>query len=422
MIIDRAISDRLAHFKDKLLFISGPRQAGKTFIIEHQLKPALELNMDVAKDRLAFRQFPDFIVNWYRTTRGAFPRAASTRRKPLVFIDEIHKVQGWRNLIKGTYDKTKQAVNYVASGSSAFAMRRQDQGDSLAGRAVWLTLFPVTFREYVKTMAPEIVLEQPWKAQTPLTDLVRKYLPHQKRLRALWENYAAYGSFPENLVRKDPVFYRQWLEDYVAAMLDRDLKDLHLAKDVERVYHVFQLLLAGLGSTYSLRNLAETLQVSPNTVKSDIRALKQVLWGFELPVAGLSKSRQIRKEKKFYPVDFCFSRLKEPLSDGAPFECTVACLLARGLASETSEVLGRLQLGFYRDYDRREVDFVVRDKRGIRLAVECKLKVKNSSGALDYLARFRPTERILAVEEPNIFGTDRGIFSISIELLAVNLE
>ena len=56
------------------------------------------------------------------------------------------------------------------------------------------------------------------------------------------------------------MFYRQWLDYYLSAMLDRDLKDLHVAKDVERVYQGFQLLIEGMGSTYSLRNLAQTLR------------------------------------------------------------------------------------------------------------------------------------------------------------------
>src|SRR3990167_8599834 len=108
-------------------------------------------------------------------------------------------------------------------------------------------------------------------------------------------------------------------------MLDRDLKDLHLGKDVERIWQVYQLLLEGLGSTYSLRSLPETLQVSPNTIKNDLLALRQVLWGFELPVCVVSKAKQIRKEKKFYPIDFSFVNYTSDFEGGARFETQVAC-------------------------------------------------------------------------------------------------
>lgn len=421
MIIERNITEKFQHFRDKLIFVSGPRQAGKTFIINERLNPTLSFNMDVAKDRLSFKKFPDFIIDWYKTSIGPFPEKGPCKTKPLIFLDEIHKVRGWRNLIKGTFDKTAHAINYVASGSSAFKLRKQDQGDSLAGRAIWLCLFPVSFREYVRSYS-NLDLQQPWKGDFSLVEAARNNISQQEELRKLWDEYVKFGSFPENLTRKDMIFYEQWLEDYLAAMLERDLKDLHLAKDVERVYQVFQLLLEGLGATYSLRSLAETLGVSPNTIKSDIRALKQVLWGFELPVAMISKVKQIRKEKKFYPIDFCFSHYQEPLQAGSRFETIVACLLKRGLYSETSGVLNKLEFGFYRDYSKREIDFIVQRKNKILLAAECKLKSKLDFTGLKYLSKFNPKESILIVEEPSIFKTVGNISIISIELLASCFE
>lgn len=417
MMIKRNIVNKFNHFKDKLVFIFGPRQSGKTFIVEHILKPQLSLNMDIAKDRVSFKQFPDFILDWYKNNRGG------DQTKPLIFIDEIHKVKGWRDIIKGTFDKTHEAISYIATGSSAFQLRRQDKGDSLAGRAIWLHLFPVSFREYLLSFAKDIVLFEPWKCEGSLVELARKNIQYDKRIREFWNDYVQYGSFAENLVRKDDVFYKQWLEDYLSAMLDRDLKDLHVAKDVERVYQVFQLLLEGLGSTYSLRSIAETLNASPNTIKNDINAIKQVLWGFDLPTIIVSKTRQIRKEKKFYPIDPCFTSYREPVMDGTRFECAVACLLRRGLYSETTGFTAKYSLGFFRDYNQKEVDFVIRKGKNIVLAIECKLKAKSGEGNLKMFSKHKPGETILLVEEEGVFEKiGDNIYAISIEFLAPCLE
>lgn len=423
MSIKRNVSGKLPLFKNKLVFVSGPRQAGKTFIIKHDLKPQLLLNMDVAKDRIAFKKCPEFIVNWYTTHFGPLPQD-ETPDKPVVFIDEIHKVSGWRNIIKGTFDTTSHAIRYIASGSSAFKLRKQDKGDSLAGRAIWLTMFPVTFGEYVRTFASDIRLCKPYKCETSLVELVRENLVHAKRLRVLWDEYAEFGSFPENLVEKDKDFYKQWLEDYLSAMLERDMKDLHLAKDVERVYQVFEFLLEGLGSTYSLRSIAENLGVSPNTVKSDVQTIKQVLWGFELPVVNVSKAKQIRKEKKFYPMDFCFTAYKDPLMDGAKFECIVACVLNRGLYEETSGFTAKYKLGYFRDYNQKETDFVIQKGEELVLAIECKRKSRHyDSSNLKSFQKFKPQESILAVEESGVFeAVDEKTYAVSIELLASCFE
>ncbi len=422
MIIKRNISSKLELFKDKLLFVSGPRQAGKTFIINHDLKPQLSLNMDVAKDRIAFKNFPDLVSNWYKTNYGMLPQGEMTD-KPIIFIDEIHKVSGWRDIIKGAYDKTSHAVHFVASGSSAFKLRKQDKGDSLAGRAIWLNLFPISFREYVKTFSKDIKLSEPYKGASSLVESVRENIRHAKELRELWDDYSTFGSFPENLVRKNKIFYKQWLEDYLSAMLDRDLRDSHLAKDVERVYQVFELLLEGMGSTYSLNSIAKTLGVSPNTVKSDVRTIKQVLWGFELPVVIVSKAKQIRKEKKFYPMDFCFTAYREPRIDGARFECMMACILNRGLYEDISGFTAKYNLGYFRDYNRKEVDFVLQKGKEVVLAIECKLKSKLGAPNLKSFQKFKPKESILAVEEPGIFeAINDNIYIVSIEFLAPCFE
>lgn len=420
MIIKRDLQEKLAHFRGKLLFVSGPRQSGKTFLIENALKPSWILNMDIASERLIFKKFPQTALDWHETNNNPAAKGAD---KPLVFIDEIHKVKGWRNIIKGTFDKMHRLMDFVASGSSAFQIRRQDQGDSLAGRAVWLTLFPVSFREYATTQAPELDLGSPWQGRDSLIERIRNVLPRQKILRQHWDHYVLFGSFPENLDKQDDVFYAQWLEDYISALLDRDLKDLNNTKDAERVYQVFELLLEGLGSTYSRQSLAENLAVSPNTIKSDIGALRQVMLGFELPVVGVSKARQIRKEKKFYPIDFCFARKLKEENPGAFFESVVACLLQRGLHDRTAKITGDYQLGFYRDYNQREVDFVIRSKKEIIAAIECKLREQAGPGNLPYFHNtFAPRDSICVVAEPGIFRKNGAIFMVSVELLAACLR
>lgn len=415
MQLKRSLSKQLDLYQDKLIFIYGPRQSGKTFLVEHYLKPDWVLNMDSAADRLIFKKFPGAAEDWQKLHDSSVTSA----KKPLIFIDEIHKVQGWRDIIKGAYDKTKNKIRYVASGSSAFQLRKQDKGDSLAGRAVWLPLMPISFREWVITNNPQIPLPEPYKGTGTLKEKIQSLLPYQAELRKLWDIYYRFGSFPENLVKQDPQFYEQWLQDYVAAMLDFDLKNLHLAKDVERIYQVFQLLTEGLGSTFSLRSLSETLNVSPNTVKSDMLALAQVLWGFELPVAHLSKAKQIRKEKKFYPLDFCFIPFE---SAGARFEGCVASQLKRALYPETTRMINRIEFGFFRDYQKREVDFILKTKKEITLSLETKLKYKQDAGNLSHLTPFKPTESILVVEEPGILTIANGHLVASIELFAGCLE
>ncbi|MBI4366301.1 MAG: ATP-binding protein [Deltaproteobacteria bacterium] len=415
MELHRQLAQQIPHFRDKLIIIYGPRQVGKTYLITRTLRPNLILNMDVAAERAQCKDLPTFITQWYGREVGPFPdphtgAMTTPAVKPVVFLDEIHKVRGWRDILKGTFDKTAHAIQYVASGSSAFQLRQQEKGDSLAGRAIWLPMHPVTFREYVMTVATDLRLPPPWEAGRPLHDTIRAVWPQHAHLRSLWDTYARFGGFPENLVRQDPVFFEQWLTDYIQAMLDRDLKDLHAARDVDRVHQVFRLLLGGSGSTYSLRSIAATLHVAPDTVKGDVAAIRQVLWGFEVAPAALSLARQIRKEKKFYPVDPCFYGYLRDDVGAARFECTVACALHRALPPA--------DIGYYRDYTHREIDFIVGDRRRPLIAIECKLQ-PHVHHLTAFAQTVQPREAFLVVAAPGIFEPRNDYSIVSIELIAV---
>lgn len=395
MWIDRTLEGLLPCFKDKLIVISGPRQCGKTSLVNRVFRPSLVLNMDLGEDRLKFRKLDLLLSDKFHKSKG---------EKPAVFVDEIHKAKGWRNQIKGVFDKWHHACQFVVSGSSAFELRKQDQGDSLAGRAAWLELGPVSFREYFAASDPSLNLPLPWDKKKSCVDCLYGFLSFKSQVEKLWPLYCRFGSFPENLHKQNELAFTQWLTDYVNALLDRDLKDLNSTKDGERVYHLFLLLLEGLGSTYSLRSLAETLQVAPDTIKSDIRALRQVLWGFELGPYASSLPRQIRKEKKFYPSDFCFLRYAEPASEGAFLETVVASKLNSHLRVTTNNPFGQIRFSFFRDYFGHEVDFILSRKKEVFLAIECKKNPKKEIGQKIFLTqKLKPKETIMIVEEPAYF-------------------
>lgn len=418
MWIPRKIEKDLEKLQHKIIILYGPRQAGKTSVIEHFLKPDLKINLDTPSHRLRFRNLHDFLVDWYERGYGPFPKKQENKKKkPLVFIDEIHKVRGWRNILKGNYDLTRHALRFVCSGSSAFNLRKQDRGDSLAGRAAWIRLDPPDFAEFFNFHHAKIKLGS-WNPHQSLFDAIKKNLPHQKKLRKIWELYSEYGSYPENLTHEDKYLYRQWLEDYLEALLNRDLKDLNVSKDVDRVHQTFSLLLEGLGSTYSMRSLASTLSTSVATIKSDISALKQVLWGFELNAAQTSRSRQIQREKKFYPGDFCLTNYSELLHEGAFFETQVACLLQRFVHQQVELPKDKLQLYYYRDYEKREIDFILKTKNKLRIAIESKRKNKQDNSLSFFTKKFKPEEALLVVEEPGLFSKQGSYWVASIELLA----
>jgi len=105
--------------QDKMVFVSGPRQVGKTtlsqWIGETEYKPSEYLNWDDPEQR---RRILD-----YRFQANS----------KLIIFDELHKYPLWRQYLKGLYDTHKARFKIIVTGSARLDIYRR-AGESLLGR------------------------------------------------------------------------------------------------------------------------------------------------------------------------------------------------------------------------------------------------------------------------------------------------
>lgn len=114
----------------KMVFLSGPRQVGKTTL-------ALKLLGGNETDPAYFNW--DFEKDQQRILKGEFPPG-----RTLLVFDEIHKYKRWRNWLKGLYDKTRSQRRYLVTGSARLDLYRRG-GDALTGRYHSYRLHPFSF-------------------------------------------------------------------------------------------------------------------------------------------------------------------------------------------------------------------------------------------------------------------------------------
>ncbi|WDN89611.1 uncharacterized protein BuS5_02579 [Desulfosarcina sp. BuS5] len=350
--IEDAIIDDIQY---KMVFVGGPRQAGKTTLAKHLCQTAgfdiqtRYLNWDAPKDR------ENIITESFPTGPG------------FIVLDEVHKYSRWRQVVKGLFDKRGDELQILVTGSARLDYYRRG-GDSLQGRYHFFRLLPLTLAELgVHT-------------RDAVMDLL------------------VYGGFPEPFLRQSERHTKRWSRKYRTRVIREDLADLENVKDLGLIEHLALRLPDLVGSPLSINALREDLQVAHQSVARWISMLENLYMIFRIYPFGAPRIRAVKKEAKHYHLDWTV--VKDP---GKRFENLVACHLLKWCLFQQDTEGRDIELRYFRDIDKREVDFVITEDEKPVYFIECKKSDKNISKSLYYLkVRFPHVPAIQVLIENDI--------------------
>lgn len=322
----------------KMVFIGGPRQTGKTTLSKRLLRTE-GLSPDL------------WYFNWDdKSDRAAILREEFPTGKGLLVLDEVHKYARWRGVLKGLYDKRKESLKILVTGSARLDHYRKG-GDSLQGRYHHFRIHPLSYAEL--------------RGRTP-ADL---------------EDLLQLSGFPEPFFSSSAREARRWSREYASRVLEEDLVSLENVKDVSLLELLVAALPERVGSPLSLNGLREDLQVSHQTVSRWVDMLENLYLIFRIhPFVG-SLLRSVKKESKHYHYDWTVARNR-----AIRYENLVACHLLKWCHFQQDYEGRNLRLHFYRDMDGREVDFVIAEAGKPIELIECKTSAdRGYNQALWYL-------------------------------------
>lgn len=351
MDVTRALQPLLAAaLAQKMVFIGGPRQVGKTTLALSLLKRGVN------------EQHPAYL-NWDHPSAAAKIRGLQLPpNEPVLVFDEIHKYARWRNLLKGIYDTEKSKRKIVVTGSARLDYYHKG-GDSLLGRYRYFRLHPFSLREMGRQASARDV-----------------------------ELLLRFGGFPEPLFSQDERDHRIWQRDRLARVVREDLRDLERVREISLLETLVDALPDRVGSPLSVKNLREGLGVDHKTAERWLQILENLYVCFRISPYGTPRIRAVKKERKLYLWDW--STIVNP---GARFENLVASQLLKYCHWQEDTEGHRMDLRFLRDADKREIDFVVlRDRKPV-FAVECKTGERHISSAIRYFAERTPIPRYYQV-------------------------
>lgn len=349
MLIPRYLQESVKQdLTKKMVFLSGPRQVGKTTLAKACLAGEADryFNWDNRDDRR-------------RILTAGWPAVPAT-----VVFDELHKYRKWKGWLKGEYDVHGERIRFLITGSARLDLYRKD-GDSLQGRYHAHRLHGFSVGEVLHStveLTPGEAISFPEVSQPDL-------------MTSLFH----YGSFPEPFLKQNERLLRRWRRERMDRFFREDVRELENVRDLSSMELLADLLDERVGSPLSLHSLRKDLEVSHRAVTHWVGILERLYFCFRIPPFSRGTASSLKKAPKLYLWDW--TMIKDP---GARFENLVAChLLKMKHALEDQEGYD-IGLHYLRDTAKREVDFLVLHEGKPWFAVECKTSGRSAHPALNY--------------------------------------
>ncbi|MCK4735502.1 MAG: ATP-binding protein [Methanophagales archaeon] len=344
---------KTAQIEGKVTCIVGPRRAGKTYYFFQLMKPVKEVSLylDFEDSALLTVKFDEVqeIANLFTEITGKEPK--------YIFLDEIQNLDKWETAVRTLLDRTP--YNIFVTGSSSKLLSREI-ATQLRGRSLTYVLLPFSFSEFLNAKNVEL--------KNVFTQV------EQARIKNYLRDYLELGGFPEVVLKED--LREKILKEYFDTIFFRDFVERHELKSLGIARFIFSFVFQNFASEISVNKIVNYLKsegkkFGKNTIYSYVEKLQDTQAVFF--VNRISGKIYVKESwpRKAYICDSGISTIFRFSEDiGKLMENAVFLELKR---KQNENPL--LEIYYYRDYQQREVDFVL--KRG--LAVEQLIQVTYAS-------------------------------------------
>ncbi len=321
MYINRAIKQQVLELKKgfPVVVITGPRQAGKTTFLQHNFPKNKYFNLE---DPITLQIIKEDPVTFFRDN----PKD--------IIIDEVQRFPELLSHIQVLVDKRQEMGSILLSGSQNLLLSEK-VSQTLAGRAAYQTVLPLSFSELEKAK-----------------------LLGKNRFSQILK-----GGYPSIYTRD--VSPKTYFKQYIATYAERDIRQIRNISELSQ-FQKFMILLAGrVGQLLNVSSLATDTGISPNTAEDWISILEASYVVYRLQPFFKNVGKRLIKSPKlyFYDTGLLTTLLnihdKEMLQShyliGNIFENFIVSEFVKG----TNNNQVSAQLYFFRDSHGNEVDLII---------------------------------------------------------------
>ena len=337
-----------------VVVLTGARQVGKSTLLRHALP---------------FR-------NWRYHTFDEMDRLRQAQEDPQslwagvqeVVLDEVQRAPQLLSAVKQAVDQPGSQQKFILSGSANLLLMQQIS-ESLAGRAVYFVLHPLTLGEIHRRPPSSLLsdaLAGQWPSETTVSEPLAAVAPLLLR-----------GFLPRLWTLAEPTAWLRWWDGYVSTYLERDLRQIAQIDALVDFRRVMELLALRSGQLINQSGLGRDAQISQSTIHRYLNLLEATHLFERLPAYTASHTARLLKSPKAFWLDpglavflsgyFDAAALQNSREYGSYFET----LIFLHLRTLVSLMIPRARLYFWRTQQGAEVDFVIEHGRR-QLALEVK--------------------------------------------------
>ena len=344
--VEGALSDT------RVVFISGPRQAGKTTLA----------------NEIATNKFPFFTLDVATVRRSAIDDPVGfIRGLDCAVIDEIQRAPELLLEIKNAVDQDNRPGRFLITGS-ANIMTIPKVTESLAGRIEIIHLLPLSQAEILGSK-PDFI-DRAFDAKKPIFD-------HLIIGANLIETVLS-GGYPEAVKRKNWARKQDWYHSYLDSIIHRDIRDIAQIEQIGMMHRLMAVLAEHSGKLLNYSSIGAPLHLNHVTTRKYVHILESLFLIKSTPPWFSRRLKRATKSPKLHFLDTGLLAAMQSISTdkimknkakfGPILESFVLSELCKlNLLSEQ-----RCSFFHFRDKEKNEVDIILENNQGEIIGIEVK--------------------------------------------------
>lgn len=351
-----------------VVVITGSRQTGKSTLVKLSDERAY-LTLDDLEILDRARKEPETLV----------------RSAERMTLDEVQRSPDLLLAVKRAVDEHKAPGRFLLTGSANLLLM-QRVSESLAGRAAYLTLWPLTRREQLGagTAGVWAQLFEAEDASWPALLTAGDGEPED------WRDLAHRGGYPIPAHElSDPEARALWFDGYTRTYLERDLQELSTVTSLVDFRRLMRAACLRLGNLVQQTELGRDVGLPQPTVHRHLALLETSYQLVRVPAYSVNRTKRLLKTPKLY---WCDTGLALHLAgETEPRGAHLENLILNDLLAWRDSRIPRPEILYWRTATGEEVDFLI-EWQGRILPVEVKAtaqpRLSDARGLLAFRAEY----------------------------------